>query len=86
MLKPLIAKPSAELREEKRTAASLDKATGDRADLRTYVTADGKSRYLRVWVGDPKLDEAGGPKWYEIVDPRAEKSDEELPASIGDEK
>lgn len=77
MLKPLPAAPAGELRDIPKQNAQLNRITEDAGDLRMFTSADGKTKYLRVWVGDPKRASQAeapttGPQWYEVVTVPAE--------------
>jgi hypothetical protein len=85
VLKPLPGKPENLRDAPRKQNDALDRVIGDTADLRIYTSADGKTRYLRVWQGDPKRDESGksGATWFEIVEANAPAAE---PASVDDAK
>lgn len=71
MLRHLPAPPSdlGKSGEAKKHSPALDRATGDKGDLRVFGSADGSKSYLRVWEGTA---ERGAAQWYECVAPAPE--------------
>lgn len=70
MLRRMIAPPTNLGKEPEITKESnaFDRSTLDTADLRTYASADGKQKYLRVWSFDDAKSAVGASSWYEITD------------------
>lgn len=67
MLKLLTNPPTNLGKEPEVTKESngFDRATTDKADLRTFSSADGKQKYLRVWHSSASAP-AGEASWFEI--------------------
>lgn len=73
MLKKLTSPPTnlAKQPEVTNDSNALDRATlGEKGDLRTYASADGKQKFLRVWLSPASSVQQPGEEtasWFEIV-------------------
>lgn len=71
MLRPMTTSPT-DLAKPKSIVAkhnsTLDKITGDMADLRVHTSQDGSKKYLRVWE-TPATGDKESARWYEIIEP-----------------
>lgn len=68
MLKLLTTPPTNLGKEPEVTKESngFDRATNDKADLRTFSSSDGKQKFLRVWASSASKPE-GEATWFEIT-------------------
>lgn len=72
MLKPIDAPTTngerTALSEVRRESDRMDKLTGDLGDIRVYMSADGKTKYLRIWQGEGnKVFGDTRPLWFEVI-------------------
>lgn len=68
MLKLMTAPPNdlGKKGEMTKVSPTLDRATGDTADLRFYTSNDGKRTYLRVWETAAAPTQQDAARWYEV--------------------